>query len=207
MAGRSFRRPIVPQYYIEDCWIFVLECKCYLEHYPFLISKMRSLQVLWGFFKHADITAFANAKSKIWQTFSVLLRESGQGKKFLLLLKWSIRHETNCKRLVALRSPLNLALREDLSLGSQKQQIFTLQSIVYKKLEISELSECTANIFNVIFTVFKCVPISTVISLYILHLIVKLIYYSFFTVTSTLDCIRQSNVNRTVRLQRKAGHI
>ena len=173
MAGRSFRRPIVPQYYIEDCRIFVcinsyyLGCKCYLEHYPFLISKMRSLQVLWGFLKHADgVTAFANAKSKIWQTFSVLLRESGQGKKFLLLLKWSIRHETNCKRLVALRSPLNLALREDLSLGSQKQQIFTLQSIVYKKLEISELSECTANIFNIIFTVFKCVPISTVISLY-----------------------------------------
>ena len=92
-----------------------------LEHYLFLISKMRSLQVLWGFFKHADgVTAFANAKSKIWQTFSVLLRESGQGKKFLLLLKWSIRHETNCKRLVALRSPLNLALREDLGLGSQK---------------------------------------------------------------------------------------
>ena len=177
MAGQSFRRPIVPQYHIEDCRIFVciniyhLGCKCYLEHYPFLISKMRSLQVLWGFFKHADVTAFANAKSKIWQTFSVLLRESGQGKKFLLLLKWSIRHETNCKRLVALRSPLNLALREDLSLGSQKQQIFTLQSIVYKKLEISELSECTANIFNVIFTVFKCVLISTVILLYGLHLI------------------------------------
>ena len=30
---------------------------------------------------------------------------------------------------------------------------------------------CTANIFNVIFTVFKCVPFSTVISLYGLHLI------------------------------------
>ena len=29
----------------------------------------------------------------------------------------------------------------------------------------------TANIFDVIFTVFKCVPISTVISLYRLHLI------------------------------------
>ena len=29
----------------------------------------------------------------------------------------------------------------------------------------------TANIFNVIFTVFKCVPISTVISLYGLNLI------------------------------------
>ena len=29
----------------------------------------------------------------------------------------------------------------------------------------------TANIFNVIFTVFKCVPISTVLSLYGLHLI------------------------------------
>ena len=29
----------------------------------------------------------------------------------------------------------------------------------------------TANMFNVIFTVFKCVPISTVISLYSLHLI------------------------------------
>ena len=93
-----------------------------LERYLFLIiSKMRSLQVLWGFFIHVGgVPAFANAKSKIWQTFSVLLRESGQGKKFLLLLKWSIRHETNCKRLVALRSPLNLALREDLSLGSQK---------------------------------------------------------------------------------------
>ena len=30
---------------------------------------------------------------------------------------------------------------------------------------------CTANIFEVIFTVFNCVPISTVISLYGLHLI------------------------------------
>ena len=55
------------------------------------------------------------------------------------------------------------------------------------------LTSCTANIFNVIFTVFKCVPISNIISLYGLHLIaaisgiiVKLIY-SFFTVTSTLD--------------------
>ena len=44
MAGRSFRRPIVPQYHIEDCRIFVciniyyLGCKCYLEHYPFLIK-------------------------------------------------------------------------------------------------------------------------------------------------------------------------
>ena len=33
------------------------------------------------------------------------------------------------------------------------------------------LVRCTANIFNVIFTVFKCVPLSTVISLYGLHLI------------------------------------
>ena len=30
---------------------------------------------------------------------------------------------------------------------------------------------CTANIFNVIFTLFMCVPLSTVISLYGLHLI------------------------------------
>ena len=30
---------------------------------------------------------------------------------------------------------------------------------------------CTANIFNVIFTVFKCVRLSTVVSLYGLHLI------------------------------------
>ena len=53
-----------------------------LEHYLFLISKMRSLQVLWGFLKHADgVTAFANAKSKIWQTFSVLLRESGRARE------------------------------------------------------------------------------------------------------------------------------
>ena len=36
---------------------------------------------------------------------------------------------------------------------------------------ISTAISCTANIFNVIFTVFKCVPISTVISLYSLHLI------------------------------------
>ena len=51
----------------------------------------------------------------------------------------------------------------------------------------------TANIFNVIFTVFKCVPISTVISLYGLHLIAapSTVEYSFFTVTSTLDWIRQ----------------
>ena len=51
-------------------------------------------------------------------------------------------------------------------------------------------------IFNVIFTVFKCVRLSTVISLYSLHLIAapstveelfKLVYSSF-TVTSTLDC-------------------
>ena len=33
---------------------------------------------------------------------------------------------------------------------------------------------CTANIFNVVFTVFKRVPISTVISLYGLHLVVAL---------------------------------
>ena len=33
------------------------------------------------------------------------------------------------------------------------------------------LFNCTANIFNVIFTVFKYVPISTVISLYGLHFI------------------------------------
>ena len=31
--------------------------------------------------------------------------------------------------------------------------------------------KCTANIFEVIFTVFNCVPISTVVSLYGLHLI------------------------------------
>ena len=37
-------------------------------------------------------------------------------------------------------------------------------------------------------------------------IIVKLIY-SFFTVTSTLNCIKQLNVNHTVRLQWKVGHI
>ena len=31
---------------------------------------------------------------------------------------------------------------------------------------------CTANIFNVIFTLFTCVPFSTVIPLYSLHLII-----------------------------------
>ena len=43
--------------------------------------------------------------------------------------------------------------------------------------------EYTANIFVAIFTVFRCVPISTVISLYGLHLIwiiVKLIYSFFY---------------------------
>ena len=64
----------------------------------------------------------------------------------------------------------------------------------------------TANIFNAIFTCFTCVPLSTVISLYCLHLFavpstsgmnVKLIY-SFLTVTSTLDCIREILVKCTL---------
>ena len=38
-------------------------------------------------------------------------------------------------------------------------------------LRISALLSLTANIFEVIFTVFNCVPISTVVSLYGLHLI------------------------------------
>jgi hypothetical protein len=41
---------------------------------------------------------------------------------------------------------------------------------VFKERMFSD-SSYTANIFDVIFTVFNCVPISTVISLYCLHLI------------------------------------
>ena len=41
----------------------------------------------------------------------------------------------------------------------------------FKNKEVHFRPVHTANIFNVIFTVFKCVPISTVISLYVLHLI------------------------------------
>ena len=37
--------------------------------------------------------------------------------------------------------------------------------------DIMDLLDYTANIFEVIFTVFNCVPISTVVSLYGLHLI------------------------------------
>ena len=43
----------------------------------------------------------------------------------------------------------------------------------------------TANIFNVIFTVFKCVPISTVISLYGLHLIAAPSTFEYRIVAST----------------------
>ena len=42
---------------------------------------------------------------------------------------------------------------------------------MYVSKSCGELIQYTANIFDVIFTVFNCVPISTVISLYGLHLI------------------------------------
>ena len=58
----------------------------------------------------------------------------------------------------------------------------------------------TANIFNVFFTV----PIPTLwLQVQLNNCKADLL---FFTVTSTLGCIRQSNVNCTVRLQWKVGH-
>ena len=57
------------------------------------------------------------------------------------------------------------------------------------------LVKYTANILNVIFTVFKCVPISTVISLYGLHLIANV------EVTIKKPLEQQLNVNRAMRLQ------
>jgi hypothetical protein len=42
----------------------------------------------------------------------------------------------------------------------------------YSVLFITQNEDYTANIFNVIFTLFTGIPLSTVISLYILHLII-----------------------------------
>ena len=49
-------------------------------------------------------------------------------------------------------------------------KILILGKVGFQSDQITAAS-CTANIFEVIFTVFDCVPISTVISLYGLHFI------------------------------------
>ena len=61
-------------------------------------------------------------------------------------------------------------LRIDVSILMAKKGIFEIIDQLFLSNICLDLA-CTANIFNVIFTVFKCVPISTVISLYGLHLI------------------------------------
>ena len=84
-----------------------------------------------------------------------------------------------------------------------------------EKARISQIVwRCTANIFEVIFTILNCVRISTVILLYSLHLIaafkyswiiVKLITVFYCNFYIELD--KAINVKRTTRLQWKVDTI
>ena len=68
--------------------------------------------------------------------------------------------------LVPVVSPGTRKQKLGVTFNSDKLGVIYFSKI--SKLIMCRASEaCTANIFNVIFTVFKCVPISTVISLYV----------------------------------------
>ena len=59
---------------------------------------------------------------------------------------------------------------EDYVAGATKGDVLQFSTLFLISIQGSPL-KCTANIFDVIFTVFNCVPISTVILLYGLHFI------------------------------------